>query len=173
MTADLADTPLMTTPMWTVRERMRTASVEGGFLVLVVDSSVGKTRLLYESARAVLGDFVVLAPELGDGGLVNTVAVAAFPLPRPIVWLDELQRFVPGPYFTAHARARRPLPSPPTPRGVVPLQAHWSAGIGKPHALACALRPVAGIPGRLGQPLRVERWSRIAETRKKMPPSAA
>ncbi|MGW1047367.1 tetratricopeptide repeat protein [Streptomyces sp. NPDC002547] len=80
---------------------MRTASREGGFLVLVGNSSVGKTRLLYECARAELRDFAVLAPDLGDGGLVNTVADATFRLPKLIVWLDELQRFLPGPYFVA------------------------------------------------------------------------
>ncbi|TKA08501.1 hypothetical protein [Actinacidiphila oryziradicis] len=78
---------------------MRAASREGGFLVLVGNSSVGKTRLLYESARSELAGFVVLAPDLGDGALVNVIADATFPLPKLIVWLDELQRFLPGPYF--------------------------------------------------------------------------
>jgi len=78
---------------------MRTARADGGFLVLVGDSSVGKTRLLYETARKVLPEFRVLAPDLGDGGLLNEVAAATFPLPKLIVWLDELQRFLPGPYF--------------------------------------------------------------------------
>jgi hypothetical protein len=83
-----------------IREWMRQARDDGGFLVLVGDSSVGKTRLLYEAAREVLGDFSVLAPDLGDGDLVNKIAGASFPLPRMVVWLDELQRFLDGPYFT-------------------------------------------------------------------------
>jgi tetratricopeptide (TPR) repeat protein len=79
---------------------MHAARETGGFLLLVGNSSVGKTRLLYETARKVLPDFAVLAPDLGDGNLVNQLAAATFPLPRLLVWLDELQRFLDGPYRT-------------------------------------------------------------------------
>jgi len=100
----------------------------GGFLVLVGDSSVGKTRLLYETAREVLPDFAVLAPDLGDGGLVNSIAEATFPLPKLIVWLDEFQRFLDGRYLTPGstsitATAVRHLLDAPTP--VVVLGAMW------------------------------------------------
>jgi tetratricopeptide (TPR) repeat protein len=81
-----------------IRNWMHAARETGGFLLLVGDSSVGKTRLLYETARKVLADFAVLAPDLGDGDLVNQLAAATFPLPRLLVWLDELQRFLDGPY---------------------------------------------------------------------------
>ncbi|MGN9913577.1 tetratricopeptide repeat protein [Phytohabitans sp. LJ34] len=84
---------------------MRDARIDGGFLILVGDSCVGKTRLLYEAARQHLADFAVLAPVLGDGGLVDVVAQATFPLPNLVVWLDELQRFLPGPYLTAGSTA--------------------------------------------------------------------
>ncbi|MCG5435264.1 tetratricopeptide repeat protein, partial [Micromonospora foliorum] len=83
-----------------IREWMRHARADGGFLLLVGDSCVGKTRLLYEAARQELPDFAVLAPDLGDGDLVNTIAEATFDLPKLIVWLDELQRFLPGPYLS-------------------------------------------------------------------------
>jgi hypothetical protein len=83
-----------------IRNWMYAARETGGFLLLVGDSSVGKTRLLYETAREVLADFAVLAPDLGDGDLVNQLAAATFPLPRLLVWLDELQRFLDGPYRT-------------------------------------------------------------------------
>jgi hypothetical protein len=53
---------------------MRAAATSGGFLVLVGDSSVGKTRLLYETACRELPGFAVLAPDLGDGELVITSA---------------------------------------------------------------------------------------------------
>jgi hypothetical protein len=107
---------------------MRKAREDGGFLVLVGDSSVGKTRLLYEMAHDVLRDFAVLSPDLGDGGLVNSVAAATFPLPKLIVWLDELQRFLDGPYLTPGstpitAAALRHLLDSPTP--VVVLGAMW------------------------------------------------
>jgi hypothetical protein len=79
---------------------LETARDTGGFLVLVGNSSVGKTRLLYETARHVLPDFRVLAPDLGDGELINQLAATSFRLPRLLVWLDELQRFLDGPFLT-------------------------------------------------------------------------
>ncbi len=107
-----------------LRAWMRTAATQGGFLLLVGNSSVGKTRLLYEAARAELPDYAVLAPDLGDGALVNTVADATFALPKLIVWLDELQRFLDGPYLTPGSTAIsaatiRRLLDAPTPVVVV------------------------------------------------------
>ena len=114
---------------------MREARNSGGFLVLVGDSSVGKTRLLYEVARKVLSDFYVLAPVPGGGAadgatLVNMLAEATFPLPKPglIVWLDELQRFLEGPYqgldsTPINAATIRRLLEAPTP--VVLLGSLW------------------------------------------------
>ena len=113
-----------------VHEWLQNARQTGGFLLLIGDSSVGKTRLLYEAAREVLPDFAVLAPDPGDGGLVNKVAEAAFPLPRLIVWLDELQRFLEGPYLDRQtgdnpisATAVRQFLISPTP--VVILGSMW------------------------------------------------
>lgn len=88
---------------------MRLARAGGGFLLLIGTSSVGKTRLLFESARAELGDFRLLAPELGDGRAVNELAAAA-PSSPVVVWLDELQRFLAGPYFAPDETAgHRPV----------------------------------------------------------------
>jgi hypothetical protein len=111
-----------------LREWMGTAAGSGGFLLLVGASSVGKTRLLYEAAREVLGSFAVLAPDLGDGDLVNKLADATFPLPPLIIWLDELQRFLTGPYLTPGSTAILPgavsrLLSSPSP--IVILATLW------------------------------------------------
>ncbi|BBH63658.1 hypothetical protein ACTI_03430 [Actinoplanes sp. OR16] len=80
-----------------VREWLRRARTDGGFLILVGNSCVGKTRLLYESTRTELAGFRVLAPALGDGAAVNRAAAVEGGL---LVWLDELQRFLPGPYLS-------------------------------------------------------------------------
>jgi hypothetical protein len=50
-----------------------------------------------------------LAPDLGDGELANQLAAATFPLPRLLVWLDELQRFLDGPNLTP-GQPRSPRP---------------------------------------------------------------
>jgi hypothetical protein len=114
-----------------VRQWLHDARTTGGFLLIVGDSSVGKTRLLYEAAREVLPDFKVLAPARGAGNWVNAIAETGFQLPRKlIVWLDELQRFLDGPYIdrsrgetTISAAAVRHLLSSATP--VVILGTMW------------------------------------------------
>lgn len=68
-----------------LRRRLRDAATEGGFLVLVGDSSVGKTRSLYEAVRVVLPDWQVL---IAAGAAGVRSAVGAIP-PRIIVWLDD------------------------------------------------------------------------------------
>ena len=90
-------------PLWVSRALasevgawLETARKTGGFLILTGDSSVGKTRLLYEVARQELAGWPVLAPPLGHGDPVNEFAEAPFS-GRLLVWLDELHRFLPGP----------------------------------------------------------------------------
>ena len=57
---------------------MGEAREQGGFLVLVGDSSVGETRLPYETVRKVLPDFSVLIPDVGESALINSIAEPAF-----------------------------------------------------------------------------------------------
>jgi len=120
-------------PTWIDREKaaevrrwLQDAASTGGFLLVVGDSSVGKTRLLYEAVRRELPDWAILTPDLDDGDLVNTVAEATFGLPKLVVWLDELQRFLPGPYLNqtpngtaVSAASLRRLLDAPTPVIVV------------------------------------------------------
>lgn len=111
-----------------VEDWLRRAAIAGGMLVLVGDSAVGKSRLLYETARRLLPDFRVLAPSLGDGALVAEVARADFRLPNLVIWLDELHRFLEGPYLSAGsipitAETVQALLDDPTP--VVILASCW------------------------------------------------
>ncbi|MEU8166836.1 hypothetical protein AB0B97_10010 [Micromonospora sp. NPDC049004] len=118
-------------PLFVPREKFQAAchallefKADGGFLLLVGNSSVGKTRLLYEASRMMLPDFTLLAPDLGDGELINAIADADFDLPPMIIWLDELQRFLEGPYLTAGhtpiaATAIRKLLEAPSPVVIV------------------------------------------------------
>ena len=66
---------------------IRVASRQGGLVLLVGDSSVGKTRTLYEVVRAALPNWWLLHPT--DTKVIR--AFAAAPMPRTVLWLDELQ----------------------------------------------------------------------------------
>ena len=75
-----------------VRARVAAAAERGGFVLLVGGSSVGKTRCAVEAIRELLPDWWLVYP---DGpGEVATLAEA--PVPRTVVWLDELQRYLDG-----------------------------------------------------------------------------
>ena len=68
-----------------LRRRLRAAAVTGGFLVVVGDSSVGKTRSLYEAVRALLPNWRILLP---DDATAVRHAAQTLP-PRTVVWLDD------------------------------------------------------------------------------------
>lgn len=78
-----------------LRERLRAVSAEGGFIVVVGSSSVGKTRSLYEAVRDILPDEQILLP-------ANAAAIRAAGgdlSPRTVVWLDDTpaERFLSEP----------------------------------------------------------------------------
>ena len=75
-----------------VRAKVAAAAAQGGFVLLVGGSSVGKTRCAAEAVRALLPDWWLMHP----GGPDQVAALAAAPPPRTVVWLDELQRYLDG-----------------------------------------------------------------------------
>ena len=75
-----------------IRARVAAAAQRGGFVLLVGGSSVGKTRCAGETVRALLPDWWLVHPA-GPG---QVAALAAAPVPRLVVWLDELQRYLDG-----------------------------------------------------------------------------
>ncbi|KAB1978518.1 hypothetical protein [Streptomyces triticiradicis] len=93
------------------------AAVKGGFVLIEGDSSVGKTRLAYEAIREALPRFVLLQPD--DAALVNQLADATFRLPKLVIWLDEIQRYLVGADRTVTLPALRRLLDAPTPVVIV------------------------------------------------------
>ena len=77
-----------------VRAKVAAAARGGGFVLLVGGSSVGKTRCAVEAVKSVLPDWWLVHP--ADSAEVAELAQA--PLPRTVVWLDELQRYLDGEY---------------------------------------------------------------------------
>ncbi len=85
---------------------LREAVADGGFVLLVGDSTAGKTRAAYEAVRAVLPDHVLVAPTKRES--LDTVLPAVLEQRRCVVWLDDLERFL-GPDGLTAAMATRML----------------------------------------------------------------
>jgi hypothetical protein len=75
-----------------VRARVAAAAELGGFVLLVGGSSVGKTRSAAEAVKSLLPDWWLVHP----AGAAEVAALAQAPMPRSVVWLDELQRYLGG-----------------------------------------------------------------------------
>ncbi|WP_439381522.1 hypothetical protein [Amycolatopsis lexingtonensis] len=73
-----------------LRSKLTRAQHEGGFVLLVGDSSVGKTRALFETVKAVMPDWWLL--HLRDAEALREFAT--HPTGRTVVWLDELQDYL-------------------------------------------------------------------------------
>ena len=73
-----------------LRAALTAAAAQGGFVLLVGGSSVGKTRALYEAVQAHLPEWWLLHP--ADTPAIADHAAAA--APRTMLWLDELQRYL-------------------------------------------------------------------------------
>src|SRR5262249_45149512 len=91
-----------------VRVRVAAAAHRGGFVLLVGGSSVGKTRCAVEAVQAVVPDWWLGAP----AGPEQVVALAQAPVPRTVVWLDELQRYLDGEHGLTGAVIRALLTGP-------------------------------------------------------------
>jgi len=91
-----------------VRARVAAAAQRGGFVLLVGGSSVGKTRCAVEAVKALLPDWWLVHP----AGPAEVAALAAAPVPRTVVWLDELQRYLDGEHGLTGAVVRALLDAP-------------------------------------------------------------
>ncbi|WP_158754372.1 tetratricopeptide repeat protein [Streptomyces sp. NRRL F-2580] len=76
-----------------LREAVRSGMADGGFLLLVGDSTAGKTRSAVQAIRSLLPSNRVLIPDPEDDlrELPDLVSNVADPV---IVWLDDLERYL-------------------------------------------------------------------------------
>ena len=75
-----------------IRALVAAAAQQGGFVLLVGGSSVGKTRCAVEAVQALLPEWWLVHP----AGPAEVAALAGSPAPGMVVWLDELQRYLDG-----------------------------------------------------------------------------
>ncbi|MES9524155.1 tetratricopeptide repeat protein [Streptomyces capoamus] len=66
--------------------------VQGGFVLIVGDSTAGKSRLAYEAMRAAVPDFMLLQARPSEDLQAFSSAVCA--LRRCVVWFDEFDQFL-------------------------------------------------------------------------------
>ncbi|MET7569864.1 hypothetical protein ABZT04_15385 [Streptomyces sp. NPDC005492] len=116
-----------------LRALIGTAARDGGFVLLIGGSSVGKTRSLHEAVRVLLPDWLLLHPADGD-----RIADLAGQAPGPlVVWLDELQNHVSGAHQLTAATVRTLLARPYPVLLVGTLWPHyydtWTAMPGSAH----------------------------------------
>lgn len=91
-----------------VRAKVKAAAEDGGFVLLVGGSSVGKTRSAYEAVTAALPDWWLVHP----AGPSEVAALAAAPTARTVVWLDEFQHYLDGEHGLAGGTVRVLLNAP-------------------------------------------------------------
>jgi hypothetical protein len=91
-----------------VRARVAAAAERGGFVLLTGGSSVGKTRCAAEAVKTLLPDWWLVHPA-GPG---EVAALTRAPVPRMVVWLDELQNYLDGERGLTSAVVRALLGAP-------------------------------------------------------------
>ncbi|WP_435643515.1 tetratricopeptide repeat protein [Streptomyces sp. H49] len=84
-----------------IDEVLEEASEEGGFLLLVGNSAVGKTRTAFEAVKRNLRGFRLFSASSSGDITLFTQVVQSLEEPRAVLWLDDLERFFGGAGFSA------------------------------------------------------------------------
>jgi tetratricopeptide (TPR) repeat protein len=71
---------------------LRELLAAGGFVLLVGDSTAGKTRMAFEAMHATLPDHTLIAPD--DLAAIPAAISQAADEPWCVLWLDDLERFL-------------------------------------------------------------------------------
>ncbi|MFF2537195.1 tetratricopeptide repeat protein [Streptomyces cyaneofuscatus] len=84
-----------------IDEVLEEASKRGGFLLLVGNSAVGKTRTAFEAVKRNLNDFRLFCASSSSDITLFTQVVQSVEDPKAVLWLDDLERFFGGGGFSA------------------------------------------------------------------------
>ncbi|WP_410675266.1 tetratricopeptide repeat protein [Amycolatopsis sp. cmx-4-68] len=85
-------------------EQVRARIARGGFVLLVGDSTAGKSRMAYEAVAATVPDRVVIAPQ--DRAAVRAGLDRALRLGDCVVWLNDLEHYLGAEGLTRQMVAR-------------------------------------------------------------------
>ncbi|MEY9937595.1 tetratricopeptide repeat protein [Streptacidiphilus sp. MAP5-3] len=77
-----------------IDEDLETLLRPGRFVLLIGDSTAGKSRCAYEILQAQYADFLIHSPENGEEFSEGVLALAD---QRKVIWLDDLERFLTPP----------------------------------------------------------------------------
>lgn len=146
-----------------LREQLKSAAERGGFVVLVGESSTGKTRSLFEAVTALLGDWWLLrpadpptaSPDRASRSPASLVDVAGMLPSRLVVWLDDLHSHIESGRLEA-ATARQLINSGAVLAGTLwphlhaqytapPPRAFAASHAGDPHQAARELLDLAAV----------------------------
>ena len=75
-----------------IHERLVEVLASGGFVLLVGESTAGKSRAAYEAMQAALADHTLIAPR--SRSVLPEAIDLAVRLPRCVLWLDNAERFL-------------------------------------------------------------------------------
>lgn len=78
-----------------LRAAVADAADHGGLIIVVGDSSTGKTRCAFEAIRAEVPDWPLLHPA-DSAQLTDIVSSGHLPVTGAVVWLDDLQHYLDG-----------------------------------------------------------------------------
>jgi tetratricopeptide (TPR) repeat protein len=108
-----------------LERRLRAAAARGGFVVLIGNSSVGKTRSLYEAVRRELPDWHILLPD--NASAIRTLA-GKVPN-KTVIWLDDTpsERFIADSGLGGLTRSEvlQFIHSQETPKQVIIVDTMW------------------------------------------------
>jgi Tetratricopeptide repeat len=81
---------------------LESALAKHPFVIVVGESTAGKSRAAFEAARVMLPDYRLILPDPDDRTSLRAAVAAAERERRCVIWLDDLERYLGADGLTAH-----------------------------------------------------------------------